>query len=42
MRYYAASSGSSVPTFRENRGPIVKGQEVVSRNVGTELPLDAA
>ena len=59
LGYYAASSGSSVPTFRHNlSAPIFKDQEVqeenvdfltledetdrLCRNVGRELPLDAA
>jgi hypothetical protein len=63
LRYYAALSGSSVPTFRDNLsgpslrvktytdfsgqpvGPIFTpedGTDWLPRNVGTELPLNAA
>jgi hypothetical protein len=51
LGYYAAQSGNSVPTFRDNICSIFKGQEVILtpedgtdrfRNVGTELPLCAA
>jgi len=39
---YAASSGNSLTTFRDNlSGPIFKGQES-TRNVCKELPLLAA
>jgi hypothetical protein len=51
---YAAASGNPLPTFRDNLGSILKGQEekdflnieggtdALSRNVGEGLPLDAA
>jgi hypothetical protein len=46
LGYYAASSGSSVRTFRSNLSfPIFKGRDGtlrLSRNVGTKQPLDAA
>jgi hypothetical protein len=41
LGYYAALSGSSVWTFRDN--PSIPSSRVIkSRNVGTELPLNAA
>jgi hypothetical protein len=54
LGYYATLSASSVPTFRDNlSGPssrIMKldfltledGTDTLSRNVGTQLPLNAA
>ena len=53
LEYYAALSGSSVPTFRDNLSvPIIiffldfltleDGTHRLTRNVGTELPLSAA
>ena len=51
LGYYAASHGNSLPTFRDNIGPIFKGPEVLtfedgtdtlSRNVGKRLSCDAA
>jgi len=41
--YYALSSGHFLPTFRDNlSGPIFKGPDRVSQNVGKKLPLLAA
>jgi hypothetical protein len=49
LGYDAALSGSSVPTFRDNlyvpssrEMTLEDGTEKLSRNVGTELPLNAA
>jgi hypothetical protein len=43
LGYHAALSGSSVPTFRDNiSSPLEDGTYMLSRNVGTELPLNAA
>ena len=49
LRYYAALSGSSVPTFRDNLSVHLQGLDFstledgtdrLSQNVGTELPLN--
>jgi hypothetical protein len=40
--YYAASSGNSLPTFRDNLSVPMFGTKSLSRNVGKELPLLAA
>ena len=47
LGYYAALSGSSVPSFRGSLTvkkflTIANGTDRLSRNVGTELPLNAA
>jgi len=43
LGFYAASIGNSLPTFRDNIGPILKGQEdgtdKFPRNVDKELLL---
>jgi len=44
LRYYAASTGNSLPTFLDNfiRTWYLNGIDRLSRNVGNELPLIAA
>jgi hypothetical protein len=41
--YYAASSGNLLPTFRDNlSGPVVRGQESISRNSDTACNVAGA
>jgi hypothetical protein len=35
LGYYAALSGNTLPTFRDNIGPIFKGQEVQEEKTWT-------
>ena len=44
LGYYAASSGNSLPTFRDNLSVfgflvLEEGTDMLSRNVGKELPF---
>jgi len=43
LGYYAARSGNSYPTFRDNMNEVLEdGTDRLSRNVGKELPIPAA
>ena len=44
LGYYAASSGNSLPTFRDSVSVLTpeNGTDMLSRNTGKELPLLAA
>ena len=42
LGYYAAYSGNSLPTFRDNLSATFSRVKKLSRNVGKELPVHAA